>query len=406
MAKRPGIKTREVRSARDKPPEPPAGPRSERASVPWIRVASALAALFLFLIIYLLRLDRVVGLVVDDAWYVQLGKGLASGKGYTLINSPSPGIVPFYPPAFPMLLSLVFRLSPDFPSNIWLLKSVSIAAMLGVGLVAFYYFFRQRALPFYLSLGIAVATIFYPALVFLATSTVMSECFFTLVLLLAMVVIERGVSVETRSAAWRYSLIGGVLASLSFLTRSVAVGLIIAAIVYFLKKRLTRSALMFGGVVVLLTGPWILYTGSHAPTDQQRAEQSGNIVQSYKAQFWQRTAGQPAFGTITLGDIPERVWNNVSEIVKYDVGAIAAYPLFRPLEPGLSVRIDKEARVFSLLLSLLAVLGWVSIIRERMTLVELTVPLTLLITVAWGLGAISFALTIGPVRDLLPADGG
>jgi len=384
MGKRVATKARNVRTAPEGRSKAPEELKSKWGLSRWAKVASGVGALILFLTIYLLRLDKVVGMIVDDAWYVLLAKGLAIGKGYTLINSPSPGIVPFYPPAFPMLLSLVYRLSPDFPSNVWLLKSISIAAMLGVGLVAFYYFFRDRRLPFYLALGIAVATIFYPALVFLATSTVMSECVFTLVLLSTIVVIDQVVRVEPRSHAWRYALLGGALASVAFLTRSVALALIIAAMLYLLKERLIRAAVIFGAVVVLFVAPWMLYAGRHAPTAEQRVEQSGNIVQSYAAQFWQKKAGQPMLGTITIDDLPERVWTNGSEIIRYDLGSIAFYPLFRPPEPGLAMRIDKEARGLSLVLSLLALIGWVSLIRERMTVAEITVPLSLLITVAWG----------------------
>ena len=73
------------------------------------------------------------GMVIDDAWYVMLAKALAEGRGYRLVNAPIDGILPGYPPGFPALLSLVFHLSPDFPGNVWLLKSVSMAAMFGVG---------------------------------------------------------------------------------------------------------------------------------------------------------------------------------------------------------------------------------------------------------------------------------
>ena len=110
-----------------------------------IKIA-ALASLLGALLIYVLRLDRVFGLFVDDAWYAMLAKALASGQGYTLINSPTPGITPLYPPAFPFLLSLAYRLSPDFPNNIWLLKSVSIAAMMIAGVAAYFYFTRARRL--------------------------------------------------------------------------------------------------------------------------------------------------------------------------------------------------------------------------------------------------------------------
>ncbi len=57
-------------------------------------VLLALLGLAAFFVVYLLRLDRVVGMFMDDAWYALLGQALATGQGYTLINSPTPGILP------------------------------------------------------------------------------------------------------------------------------------------------------------------------------------------------------------------------------------------------------------------------------------------------------------------------
>ncbi|MFN8002205.1 MAG: hypothetical protein U0X75_14450 [Acidobacteriota bacterium] len=66
----------------------------------WLWIAAAVIAA-LFIVIYAMRLDRVVGMFQDDAWYVLLAKALATGQGYTLVNSPTSGILPLYPPAFP-----------------------------------------------------------------------------------------------------------------------------------------------------------------------------------------------------------------------------------------------------------------------------------------------------------------
>lgn len=66
------------------------------------------------LAIYGLRLNRVAGLMVDDAFYVLLAKALAEGEGYRLISSGTTAIQPLYPPGFPAMLSLVFRISPEF----------------------------------------------------------------------------------------------------------------------------------------------------------------------------------------------------------------------------------------------------------------------------------------------------
>jgi hypothetical protein len=116
----------------------------EAPRLPWRALVCAAVVLWLFFTIYLLRLDQVIGMVVDDAWYALLAKSLATGEGYQMINAPTPGIRPIVPPVFPALLAVCWRLAPNFPANLWLLKSVSIAAMLGVGLVAFLYFKRDR----------------------------------------------------------------------------------------------------------------------------------------------------------------------------------------------------------------------------------------------------------------------
>ena len=78
----------------------------------------AAIGIVVFFAIYLLRLDRSVGMFMDDAWYALLGKALATGQGYTLINSPTPGILPLYPPAYPFLLAIMFKVWPQFPDNI------------------------------------------------------------------------------------------------------------------------------------------------------------------------------------------------------------------------------------------------------------------------------------------------
>ena len=388
MTKRTSPKANRNIPVADEPIKQIQNPQDEQKNKRLTLIIAGGVALALSLAIYILRLDKVVGLIVDDAWYVLLAKSLATGQGYTLINSPTPGITPFYAPAFPALLSIFYRLSPNFPDNVWLLKSVSIAAMIGAGLIAFRYFNRQRALPTYVAFALAFATTIYPPLVFLATSSVMSECVFTLAQLATIFLIEKSVSRDASggviSSAWRYVAIGGALASFAFLTRPAGLGLLLGTIIYLLKEKLPKQALIFAAIVALLIGPWMLYSRSHAPTPEQRAEQGANIVQPYTTQFWQRVAGQPLSGTITAGDVPERVWNNLSEIGKYDFGAFVFYSLYRPMEPGEPIRVPNEARMISLFFALLALAGYIAAVRERLTLAEIVTPLAMGVSLLWG----------------------
>src|SRR5205814_761949 len=124
------------------------------------------------------------------------------------------------------ILYLVFRISPGFPHNVWLLKSVSMAAMMGVGGLTYVYLARLRRLPRSISAGAAIAVTIVPAFVFLATSTVMSECVFTLFQLGTIVMAHRSVDAPDPRRAGMSAGFAAILASASMLIWSAAIGLI------------------------------------------------------------------------------------------------------------------------------------------------------------------------------------
>ena len=108
----------------------------------------AAALILAVLALYLLRVDDVAGIIGDDAWYVVLAKAIAEGSGPRLISSAGTQFVStVYPPGFPAILSLVFLISPQFPANMAILKGLSIAAMIGAGVLTFRYALHYRALP-------------------------------------------------------------------------------------------------------------------------------------------------------------------------------------------------------------------------------------------------------------------
>lgn len=356
------------------------------------------------LVIYLLRMDRVVGLFVDDGWYILLAKSLATGQGYTLINSPSSGILPLYPPAYPFLLSLFYRISPNFPDNVWLLKSVSVAAMMGVGIIGYRYFVNERNLPPMLALGICAAAVLSPPLVFMATSTMMSECVFALIFLATVVVTEKCARSKNPSRQLQLAALSAVLASVGFLTRSIAISLIAAGFFYLLKNKLIKPVIVFTVIVAALCGPWVIYTRLHAPTPEQQTEQGGHIVLPYDKQFWQKRAGFSFSGTITAAQLPERVVNNSIEISGRDVGRIVVTPLFEALRDPYqeaqkeSVRQGGRGDTWSIsfLLSIFAVIGLIAAARKRLTMAEFAVPLSLAVTVLWPWETFRFVLPLIP----------
>ncbi len=343
------------------------------------------AALLLVLAVYGLRLDQIIGLVVDDAWYVMLAKALATGHGYTLINSPYPGLAPVYPPFHPLLLALVFRLQANFPQNVVALKLVGCAAMLGVGALSLYWLRRRSEWPFWLSLLGALTVTLTPALVFLATSTAMSEGVFMAVLLAGVVVFEQALK-QSEAKQQQLLLTGAaVLAALTFLTRSVGIALAAAAILYLLKQRCWRWAVLYGCTFALLCAPWLWYARSHAPTAEQRQLQGGMIMSGYLANFWQQRAGLNEGGEIELNELPKRVWNNTLTAAGKDFAMLYAPLLYRSAKLSGMETVESRGpfKLLAFLLTALIVLGFVLRAWRGLSVVELCTVIYLALILSW-----------------------
>jgi hypothetical protein len=371
---------------------------------------TAIAVVTAPLAIYLLRMNGVAGLMVDDAYYVMLAKALAEGQGYRLVSSATTAMVPLYPPGFPAILSIVFHLLPEFPQNVWLLKCVSIAAMLGVGLLTYAYA-RRRQMPLELAACVAIAVTITPAFVFLATSTVMSECVFTLFQLATVLLIHRSVETGDTGRAWIFTIGAALTAGAIVLIRSAGLGLILAAGLWLLKERLWQRAALFGVVAAICILPWLLYARAHAPTPVERALHGGSIVYSYDEQIWMRWAGDPVSGTVTLRDLPARIGVNIVDVFGRGMGGLFVPALFRgPAESGEEIVAlggavglgrgsmggARATMAISLSLSALVLVGFVQAARTQVTVAEVLCPISLAIIFVWPFWTFRFVVPLAP----------
>jgi hypothetical protein len=180
------------------------------------------------------------------------------------------------------------------------------------------------------------------------------------------------------------------------LIRSAGAGLLVASVLYLVKERCPRQALIVGVIIAISAGSWIVYSRAHAPTPEQRAEQSGSILEPYNEQFWHRVAGNPSAGSITASELPSRVWKNLSEISRVDMGAVPLYAFYRAVAPGQQVLLSRPAIWLSLALTALAIIGFIAAARERMTLAEFVTPLSLATSILWGWEQFRFLLPLIP----------
>jgi len=361
--------------------------------------------------IYALRLDRVAGLIVDDAWYIVLGKAIARGDGYRLISSATAQILPAFPPGFPAILSVVFRVSPEYPANLWLLKSVSIVAMLGVGVVTYRYLVRYRNARSPLAEAVAISTVLSPALVFLATSTVMAECVFTLAQLAVVLVIERAARAESAPRMQRDVCLAAVMAAGAVLLRSAGIALVVAGAVYLVKARGWRSAMLFGAMVAVCLTPWAVYANAHTPTRAERAAHGGSVAYTYDDLLTMRRGGHPSSGRAGLDDLPARVGVNLVNVLGRSVGAIIFPAAFRGSgesgqevvalggETGLQAASMGGATatvIVSLVISAITLAGFVGIARQHFTLGEVFVPLSIGMIVLVPAPSFRYMLPLAP----------
>ena len=204
--------------------------------------------------IYILRLDRVAGLMVDDAWYIVLAQSLARGDGYRLISSATAEILPAVPPGFPALLAPIMTVAPAFPANVVWLKLVSMAAVFAMAMAWWIDLTRHRGVPATQATLLTTVTVLTPGLVFLATSTVMSDCVFALGQVISVVLIERIVRRDVADV--RSPAIAGLVAAMTMLIRTTGVAVIIAGISYLLISGRRRQAVVFAVVTGFLVLPW------------------------------------------------------------------------------------------------------------------------------------------------------
>jgi hypothetical protein len=383
------------------------------------RRSSVVALVATVAAIYGLRLDRAAGLIVDDAWYILLAKALAQGDGFKLISSATAQILPAVPPGFPLVLAPVFFISPQFPDNVLLLKAISVAAMFGVGVVFYRFLARDRGIQAPQAAGVAVLTVLTPGFVFLATSTVMSECVFTLAQLLTIVLLERSTRGDAQ-AQWRGAAGAGVMAAATLLTRTAGVAVLLAGVLYLLKDLAWRRAVAFAAAALVCLMPWLAYSAIRAPTAAERADHGGPIAFAYSDLLAMRRPGDPVAGRTSAGDLPARVGRNLVNVFGRDLGGVFVPVFFRgPDESGqevvslggssgllaASMGSAGGTMVIAFGLSAIVLVGFAAAVRRRVTSAEMLVVLSLGMILLTSGRTFRYVLPLAPFLWLYFFDG-
>ena len=199
-----------------------------------------------------------VGAFWDDGVYLITAKSLATGGGYAFAHLPGAPAAVHFPPAWPVLLSLVWRLYPSFPENMAVLKLVNPLLLAFAAALACMYGVRRLALPPWVAaVAVVICGAALPVLVF--TNVLFSEPLFFVTLFGTLLIGERAVE----SGGWRWAVAVGVSTAFAVLVRTAGIALVPAIVVALIVARRWRDAAIALAVVIALLVPWQFWVSSH-----------------------------------------------------------------------------------------------------------------------------------------------
>ncbi len=211
--------------------------------------------------IYVLLLSTGVphlGGLEDDGLYWLGAKSLAQGHGYRIPNLPGQPFQTKYPPLYPLLLSLVWRIWPAPPGNLTA-AAVLTWMFLPVMLLASWRLFSQYGLGRVRAYILLLLIGWSPAVAYLS-SMLMAEVMFASLLLLSLHYAENAAG--PRSAGWN-TILAVVFAGAAFLAKTAAIPIVLTApLCLWIRGQRRRAAIFLGGILLFVL-PWAIRTQTH-----------------------------------------------------------------------------------------------------------------------------------------------
>jgi 4-amino-4-deoxy-L-arabinose transferase-like glycosyltransferase len=196
------------------------------------------------------------GFYHDDGIYAVMAKSLASGHGYRIISLPDTPVQTKSPPLYPFLLSLVWRVYPQFPKNLILMMMLSAVATLSFLALSYRLLVTNGHATTWQALIVMVLVAVNWRTTILATGIYSEMIYGTL----SVAGLCLGENYEKAHNNWIAGIWFGLAMGLAFLTRSSGVALLIAVAVYFVLRRQWCKAvlpLLIGCLFALGWAGWV-----------------------------------------------------------------------------------------------------------------------------------------------------
>ena len=228
--------------------------------LPWLAGA-------ITLVVALLAIDPLpVGVFYDDAQYLILAKSLAGGEGYRFLNLPGAPLATHFPPGYPALLAILWKLSPSFPENVALFKFANAILLAIVAVLGYRLARRPMGVPSPMAFVATLAgTATIPSLVL--SSSIMSEPLFLALLIPVLVWAERSTAErppdETGAHELRTAMLLGAGVGCLALVRTHGIVLAPAIAACYVRHGRRRAAWSSAAASLLVVAPWLIWVQLH-----------------------------------------------------------------------------------------------------------------------------------------------
>jgi hypothetical protein len=235
-----------------------------------------------------------LGFYHDDSLYWVSARSLAVGNGYRIESLPGQPYQTKYPPLYCALLAGIWKLNPQFPSNLptatlfaWLLLPLFLSAL---WLLLREYGFSARAR----FLMVVVAALSPVTVVF--SFSLMPELLFTALLLASVILAERAMKPEV--SAW-LAVMAAICAGLAYLTKSIAAPLLFTVPLCFALRKHYKKAALFFATMLPAVAAWQWWVARHLT-------HSWDLVTLYYTNY----VGFQTYN-VPLRDLPLVIWYNL-----------------------------------------------------------------------------------------------
>jgi hypothetical protein len=255
-----------------------------------------------------------IGMFHDDGIYVATAKSLATGNGYRIAGYPGDLPQTKYPPVLPLLLSLAWRIEPNFPANEWLLKAVPAMALLAWSAVCVWFFRTRGRVELGVSLWLLLFTLTNQYSLVTSTS-IMSEGLYSALALASLAFLA---SACEQPDGMRQTITAALFAAAAYQTRTAGIALLAAGLVALLIAKRFKQAALFAVITGGFALAWMAWQA-------QPSSASTPIEHYYTAANYRdlNTLG----GTLSLESILIVALNNALSILLYPARSILQLPV-------------------------------------------------------------------------------